>query len=983
MPKFYDSKGNTHELAEEIGRGGEGTVYSCVGNTELVAKIYYEPITDEKAKKLRLMAENKNKRLLKVAAWVVDTLHDKPNGRTIGFLMPNIKAKEIHELYSLKSRRVHFPQATWHYLIHTATNLARAFYSLHKYSHVIGDVNHGNCVVLADGTVKLIDCDSYAISDGEKRFPCKVGVATHLAPELQKANLSEVERKPEHDNFALAVVIFQLLFLGRHPFSGNYLGDKDKSLEECIAEFRFAYGQKAESRSVKQPPGTLNLREVPPRIAELFERAFDSDKDRPNPREWIEALVDLSNNLAQCGLNPGHRFYSSLDTCPWCRIESQTGLMLFPFVFSEEETDGERPFNIFTVEKLIENLGNQRNLPAKIEKPISLVKPEPLPEIVQSASFYRNNQILYVGGYFVGLVVLNLIFGIVLGTLMAGGLMVFLFFMVSKESKEMQSDLLDSLNEAERKWTELEREWTITASPKMFAGDIKSIKQRVADYKNFQVSTRRELKALERSHNEREFVNYLSSFRLQKNKIDGVSDEIRQKLIKNRIWTAADIDKEELRTKHGVNLFVQNKLVEWREDLEKNYVPKDNTKEIKQKKERFLKQQGEKRRKIERAIETSLENLRKGSLQAQENQKLLVPKSEDIARQISQCRSNLEAVGDTSIALASLVLVTVLVPFFGGIISQMNSSGTGNPNPPAVYRQRPESGGTFESAPGGGTGFGDALIKSSGNDEFIYAYESLTMKESENLDVPDPKIRDEEISVLTDSKRRIYSDNLIRQAIKLIKDFDNSVNQADKKARLAMRIEPENIRAFEEYGKALFEKKLYNKSLEVFSKLELEEESKSEIEKNPVVRYYLGVNFLELKRFTDARNVLLKAVRYNASTENYYKLGLAYNGLKDYPKALKSFEYAIQMASKNVDAHYELGYVHFKLNDKEAFNQQYSKLLDLDPEKAAELLKNSYKLPPKEVKNINKGPLKKLSEDTTGFSTGPGNGFGTGSGREN
>ena len=127
--------------------------------------------------------------------------------------MPNVKAKEIHELYSLKSRRVYFPEATWQFLVHTAGNLARAFHNLHKNAHIMGDVNHGNCVVLADGTVKLIDCDSYSIKTDKLRYRCGVGVATHLAPELQGADLSEVEREDKHDNFGLAVIIFQLLFL--------------------------------------------------------------------------------------------------------------------------------------------------------------------------------------------------------------------------------------------------------------------------------------------------------------------------------------------------------------------------------------------------------------------------------------------------------------------------------------------------------------------------------------------------------------------------------------------------------------------------------------------------------------------------------------------------------------------------------------------------------------------------------------------------
>ena len=224
MPTFYDSKGVSHVLTEQIGSGGEGTVYVCPNDFELVAKIYHEPPTAEKAEKLRWMADNQNDRLLKVAAWIVDTLHDEPDGKTVGFLMPNVKAKEIHELYSLKSRRVYFPDATWKFLVHTAANLARAFYNLHKSGHIMGDINQGNCVVLADGTVKLIDCDSYSVSRGDYRYPCEVGVATHLAPELQKVNLRDAKREVKHDNFGLAVIIFQLLFLGRHPFAGNFLG---------------------------------------------------------------------------------------------------------------------------------------------------------------------------------------------------------------------------------------------------------------------------------------------------------------------------------------------------------------------------------------------------------------------------------------------------------------------------------------------------------------------------------------------------------------------------------------------------------------------------------------------------------------------------------------------------------------------------------------------------------------------------------------
>ena len=242
----------------------------------------------------------------------------------------------------------------------------------------MGDVNHGNCVVLADGTVKLIDCDSFSIKTDKMRYRCDVGVATHLAPELQKADLGEIEREANHDNFGLAVIIFQLLFFGRHPFSGNYHGAEDKSLEDCIAEYRFAYGKTAELKRVKQPPGTLSLSQVSPRVAELFERAFSSEnKERPEPREWIEAFEDLSDNLEQCNFHPGHHYFKSLTACPWCEIESQTGVMLFPFISSAKNASGEQPFNIFTIENLISNLGISTNLPAKPPKPEILPMPSP------------------------------------------------------------------------------------------------------------------------------------------------------------------------------------------------------------------------------------------------------------------------------------------------------------------------------------------------------------------------------------------------------------------------------------------------------------------------------------------------------------------------------------------------------------------------------------------------------------------------------
>src|SRR4051812_24821096 len=40
--------------------------------------------------------------------------------------------------------------------------------------------------------------------------------------------LRNVERKPEHDAIGLALLIFHLLFMGRHPFAGRFQGSRGR-----------------------------------------------------------------------------------------------------------------------------------------------------------------------------------------------------------------------------------------------------------------------------------------------------------------------------------------------------------------------------------------------------------------------------------------------------------------------------------------------------------------------------------------------------------------------------------------------------------------------------------------------------------------------------------------------------------------------------------------------------------------------------------
>src|SRR5262245_44551576 len=338
---FYASQSPSAEavrLGRRIGTGAEGEVYEIQDKNDLVAKVYHEPPPPERAEKLVALSRLGNERLFNLSAWPVSTLRDAPDGDVVGFMMKKIsQAEEVHALHSPKSRLQKFPEASWAFLIYVAANVARAMAAVHEHGLVIGDLNPKNILVTRKATVYLLDVDSFQVSADGKTYRCEGGFPEYTPPELQGVAFRDVDRAQEHDCFGLAVVIFQLLFMGRHPYSGRYLGAGEMPLERAIGERRFAYGADAEARKMRQPPGTLALDSMPPPLVDLFHRAFLAT-DRPRPREWIEHLDSLAKSLKKCDSHSGHYYYRELRDCPWCGIESQARVRLFNILLPGEDS---------------------------------------------------------------------------------------------------------------------------------------------------------------------------------------------------------------------------------------------------------------------------------------------------------------------------------------------------------------------------------------------------------------------------------------------------------------------------------------------------------------------------------------------------------------------------------------------------------------------------------------------------------------------
>jgi DNA-binding helix-hairpin-helix protein with protein kinase domain len=947
MPTVYDSKGGSYVLTNQIGRGGEGAVFACPNDLTMVAKIYHEPIDDEKAEKLRWMADNKNDQLLKVAAWIVDTLHDRPNGRVVGFLMPNVRAKEIHELYSLKSRRVHFPEATWQFLVHTATNVARAFYSLHKNGHIMGDVNHGNCVVLRDGTVKLIDCDSYSVSRGDFRYRCEVGVATHLAPELQGKDLSEVERIPAHDNFGLAVIIFQLLFLGRHPFAGNYLGSEDKSLEDCIREQRFAYGERAITRNVKQPPGTLSMSAVSPRLATMFERAFLTLK-RPEPREWVEALEDLSDSLKQCSLHMGHYYYQELYACPWCALESQTGLMLFPFVSGARAANGET-FNIFTIENLVASLAVPNNLPAKPPKTSILPPPSPEAETARRENLSRFITLAIL--QFCIVIFLTAIAGAGVGFFIGALLMAGFIVTLNNSGKNSKVDLEVRLENARREWNQLENEWNTENVASQFNTDVALIRQKINEHHQLQQQSREKVKLLNDGIFHDKLDRYLSSFKIGDAKVSGLGSKNLGALKSFGIRSAADIDDARLKSLPPVYNESLEELREWRKSLERTFVynPGAEIHEAEQKRltEGFI----EKRGKIEREIENLLVSLRSGSTFVRQRQQNLQTRAEAGARQLLQSESDMTAAGSITPPIVVLILITTLIPMFGNAFSSSKPYQSTDKN----YTGTGYSGNVVRAVP---------MSSPYGTGNVLKSPPIVAC----NYKNPDT-LTDKEIEGLTDSQKKACASDLLQDA-NLIVNVDKNYKKAEQKLQIALKLDEKNTKILNKMGDVLYEQKRFKDSLVYLNRSLLIDSNNND------TKFSIGTDYLKMSYYEDARKIFSDLTSLNPNSfEAQFNLGQAYKGLNQYSQAVDVFYKAIGITPSDADAHYEYAICLSKIDDShDEVISEYQKLQNLNPKLAEKLRKTlGLKNIPPPTETYNEAPT--VRGQGSGYGTGNGSGY--------
>ena len=224
-----------------IGAGGEGAVYEDRNDPRMVIKVLHQQhATAERSAKLQAMCNNPPQNA-QALSWP-DAVETDASG--LRYRMPRAsgKAGTAYRFISANERR-QLPrrQQEYEYRTNIGIKIAEAFRWLHAIHVRIGDVNPSNILVSDDGSVMLIDCDSFQIPGppGHQPYPCVVGSPEYTAPEID--DFRRQFRSQDSDNFALAVLLYQLLGNGSHPYQGIDASSADavSNIRERIKDHRF------------------------------------------------------------------------------------------------------------------------------------------------------------------------------------------------------------------------------------------------------------------------------------------------------------------------------------------------------------------------------------------------------------------------------------------------------------------------------------------------------------------------------------------------------------------------------------------------------------------------------------------------------------------------------------------------------------------------------------------------------------------------
>lgn len=233
---YQDDKGHAIQLTEQIGRGGEGTVYAVAGQSQTVAKIWHNDIDQAAAaSKLKVMSRHQPRTAPQNEYRIIwpGSLLYTLDGQPAGFLMPRLEPDRWETVLKYYTPQTTKDLAARYNVSITlelrnrmARNLCQAVAAIHEAGYIIGDINEQNIMATPEGHIAVIDCDAFQVRVPNGHvFKAEKVRPEFQAPELHGRKPSEIVRDTNHDAFSLGILLFKLLCQGWHPYDGTVIDE--------------------------------------------------------------------------------------------------------------------------------------------------------------------------------------------------------------------------------------------------------------------------------------------------------------------------------------------------------------------------------------------------------------------------------------------------------------------------------------------------------------------------------------------------------------------------------------------------------------------------------------------------------------------------------------------------------------------------------------------------------------------------------------
>lgn len=283
---LYIAPSKTVVLGEQMKKGGEALLFST-NNSSYVVKLFHAKYNTrfryQKIKELIRMSSIPN------VAWPQAIVYSDSSCKCpVGYLMKRIEGRTLlSSVFKAKLLMKYYPAINKRSdLIRICIQIMQTAKILHENGILIGDVSAKNIMLKYDGSICFVDIDSCLI----KGYRRSVLTPMFVAPELIN---DDKNYSKSSEYFELAMLIFSVLHLGKHPYSQT--GGDDPVTDTAAGDFSFPLKEMTNGKTSAGPFRymwshlSFNTKKAFYSTFKAGEEHYESGK-RITPGQWIGIL---------------------------------------------------------------------------------------------------------------------------------------------------------------------------------------------------------------------------------------------------------------------------------------------------------------------------------------------------------------------------------------------------------------------------------------------------------------------------------------------------------------------------------------------------------------------------------------------------------------------------------------------------------------------------------------------------------------------